>query len=257
MLRRVPEKILINELDANSLIVNGAGDVEIAGYGKLLASEVISCYKACPSEGTAQVTTVLVVIPDSCVCPYEWTLQINCFPNGLYTTQETFKTTRFYNYEDPNGATPTAAAVATAVAGYINADKHSCVTATENGAGLITLTSKDTEHFFSAHSNSATINTTTPGVKATLTHDDMVRLFPIQPGHFGADPKLARCGDYCVYHFVSRSTNDTQDISAANHYLGYEREVYFFVDSTLASFAADWDTDMLANFPCLNEGSGS
>lgn len=254
MLRRVPEKILINALDANSVIVNGAGDVTIAGFGNLLASEVISCYKACPSDGTAQETTVEVVIPESCVCPYEWTLQINCFPNGQYTTGETFKTSRFYNYEDPNGAVPLAADVAAAVAGYINADKYSCVTASAAG-DVITLTSKDTEHFFSAHSNSATIVTTQAGVKAVLSHSDMVRLFPIQPGHFGSDPKLARCGDYCVYHFVTRSTNDTQDISAANHYLGYEREVYFFVDSTLATFAADWDTDMLAQFPCLTPAS--
>lgn len=253
MLRRPADKVLINSLDSETIIVISSGVVEIAGYGQISNSEIVNCYKKCPTACTNKVVTVQVVIPDSCECPYEWVLTVVCEPDLFnYEINKTFKQNRIYTYEDPAGGTPTAAATGTAIAGYINADPNTCVTATANGSGLITLTSKNCETFFNAFTPSGTVIVVTAGVKAVLTATQLAKLFPIQPGHFGARPDLTNCGDYCAYYFlICKSACATQDISAANHQNGYEQEVTFYVRNDLATFQADWDDKITAEFTCL------
>src|SRR5687768_7185776 len=115
MLRRQPERILLNSLTATTILTT-AGGVKVEGFGTILAAEVINCYKQCTSAGTAQETTVTVVIPDACECPYEWGMTIRGLVNNAdYSTNSTFGSQNYYGYSDPAGATPTAAATATAL----------------------------------------------------------------------------------------------------------------------------------------------
>lgn len=254
MLRRHPENILINSLSSLTVVAISGG-VTVEGYGDILAADLLECYVKCADDCVPKEVEVVVVIPDSCECPYEWTLTVKCKPDGSFETQETFPVDRLYSYVDPAGGVPTEADTADAIAAYINADPNACVTATSDGVDTITLIAKDCEHNFDAYTNSGTVTVTVPHTPLILTPEKFARMFPIKPGSFGSTPQLTNCGDYCIYHFKMRSTNDTQDISAANHYLGYEREVNFVVNSALASYVANWKTEMFAAFSCLNTNS--
>lgn len=252
MLRRHPENILINSLSATSVVAI-TGGATIEGYGDILAADILECYIKCVDDCVPKQVTATVVVPTTCECPFEWTITIKCKPDGSYETQETFPVTRLYNYIDPVSATPDADVIGATIAANINADANACVTASYNsGNNTLTLTAKDCEHDFDVFAPGGVVTVTVPFTPLFLTDEKMARMFPIKPGHFGARPNLTNCGDYCIFHFKMRSTNDTQDISAANHYLGYEREVNFYVNSQLATYDANWKDELLAAFTCLN-----
>ena len=257
MLRRVPEYILINTIDADSVVAIGAaGDgAYISGYGEILSVNVLDCTITCEDDCVPKIVTVAVDIPTSCECPYEWSLTIECKPNLTGEVQNTFSTRRLYTYMDPAGGTPTDNATATQVVADINADPNTCVTATVSPAGTIRLTAKDCTHDFSAYTSAGVVTIVTPFTRQLIDADYFAKLFPIQPGAFGARPKLTYCGSYCIYHLKIRSTNDTQDISAANHYNGYEREVYFVVNTDDANYTAMWHDELQTAIPCLDDFS--
>src|SRR3972149_4094144 len=249
MLRRQPERILINSLSANTVIGDASGVLN-EGYGEILLADVINSYCDCPSPCVAQITTVLITIPDSCECPYEWPLTIRCKPRlQSYEVQQTFGSTKYYGYSDPAGGVPTADTAGPAIAAAINADPTACVTATyDAGTDTLTLTEKDCSQTagFDAFTESGTVTLDTAHVEEVLSADYMHKLFPIKVGVFGSNPNLPSCGDYCVWHFVIRKSCDAQDISAANHYNCYEQEVYFYVNKNDANYEAYWVTEMNA-----------
>lgn len=259
MLRRQPEKVILDSITlapaANpTLVVNADGTVFIAGYsGVITPSASFGCYLECPSACVPQVETVTVVIPASCECPYEWGLYIECKPcPQLYEVQTTFGSKKFYGYQDPSGAVPTAADTAAAVAANINADPFACVTATVVGA-VITLTEKDCNKScgFSAYiaDGSGTVANVTPHTAAVLSAEDLARIFPIQPGFFGARPSIAYCEQYCLFHIVSRG-QDQQDVDMSNNYNKYEQELYLFINQNDPNYAA-FAALLAATFPCI------
>jgi hypothetical protein len=255
MLRRQPERIIFNSLSATSVVpINGGVTVE--GYGDILLSEILNAYCQCPAACVQQVTTVTITVPTTCECPYEFPLTIKCLPClDSYEVQQTFGSTKYYGYQDPAGATLTAAQYATAVAQLINDDPTACVTAVAVG-NVITLTEKDCESTcgFQAFSDSAVIATTTPHSNAILSANQLAKIFPIQWGHPGSRPALTYCGNYCVYHFVLRKECSVQDISQANAYNCYEQEVYFYVNNASPDYTNFWCSEMQSAFPLFLTG---
>jgi hypothetical protein len=252
MLRRQPERIIFNSLDANTVIPI-TGGVTIKGYGDILLADIVNAYCQCPSACVAQVTTVTITVPTTCECPYEFPLTIKCLPClQSYEVQQTFGSTKYYGYQDPAGATLTATQYAAAVVIAINADPTACVTATSL-AGVITLTEKDCNATcgFQAFSDSAVMLTTTPHSNAILSANELAKLFPIQWGHPASRPTLTYCGNYCVFHFVIRKDCSIQDIDMANAYQCYEQEVYFYVNNAETDYTTFWFTEMFAAFPAF------
>lgn len=263
MLLRQPERILVDNLSA-STVTAVSGGVNVAGYGTILSAEILDAYCQCPSDCVAQVTVVCITIPESCECPYEWPLTIKSRPcTTSYEVQNTLPQSKYYGYQNPSGATPTANETATAIAANINADPNAIVSATvgtfianvftpaSNGT-CIRLTELDCDLTcgFDAYSEAGTITTTTEHENGILTSTVMAKLFPIQWGHVGARPSIAYCGTYCVFHFRLRKACDVQDISQANAFNCYEQEVYFYVQSSnAADFATYWNDEMQAAFP--------
>jgi len=267
MLLRPAEKILINSFSANS-VVPISGGVTVEGYGDILATEIIEAYCICPSDCVAQVSVVCITIPDSCECPYEWPLTIRTLPClNDYTVQQTFGSKKYYGYQNPSGATPTANETALAVAASINNDPTSLVTAvvgswasptfTPSGAGTcIQLTEKDCQKTcgFEVYTDAGVITLAIPHENAVLSSIDLAKLFPIQWGVFGSRPNLPNCGDYCKYHFKLRKSCSVQDISQANAFDCYEQEVDFYVNNTSGDYVTYWYTEMQSAFTAYLTG---
>ena len=263
-LRRDAERLIVNALDANVVKVVG-GVIFIQGFGSFIPANVADCFKSCPSDATLKVVTHEVTIPDSCECPAAYQLNIICNPDLTeYETNTTFENNRLYEYENPTGGALVALATATGLVEQINNDPYACVTASNVGgtSTTITITSTNTRSDFDVFSPFGTTIVVTPFVRVKLSAYDLKKAFPIKPGQFGADPDLARCGDYCVYHLTIRDCcptdnppSDAYDIDTDRQYFAHEREVYFYVDNTLTGFAAYWDTILLANLPCLSSSS--
>ena len=269
MLRREDKLILLNSLSASTITQVGgncSGVVEIAGYGQIKAAEVNDCYFKCAQNGRAKVVNVTVVIPSSCECPYEWGLTIVNYPSNelgsRYEVNNTFNVPRYYNYIDPAGGTPTATATAAAIAAQINADAAfiadgrplSNCTAQAFGA-MIVLTASNPAYGFDAYSPSASINIANPGQRPILTALEMAKLFPIQPGQFGAQPQLPNPAlIYCEYGFDIFTK--IQSVNGANHFNDYHQLVKFYVPYNVPNYFQMWHNPMVCNFPCLIAGSG-
>lgn len=105
---REPELLVIDSVGADVLDIT-AGVITVKGYGEFLTADVDDCYRDCNTACTPQVSTVQVVIPTSCECPYEWNLRLVKKPClWLYDTPQTFGKESLYTYIDPAGGTPTA-----------------------------------------------------------------------------------------------------------------------------------------------------
>lgn len=244
--------MLLNSLTADTVQVISGG-VFIEGYGNILASQVVDCFKACYSAGVKEVTNVVVTIPTSCECPYVWELTTLCQPSQEdgtnYEINNTFPVRRLYQYEDPAGGTPTASATAAAIAAMINSDANACVTADGTTTpGTIVLTAKYAGKPFQAFTPSGTVTLVTPNTTTQMSDTWMAKQFPLQMGSFGSQPTVAIPGvAYCLFSFTINTS--TQDISAANHYNDYLTEVQFFVNSSLSNYAADWRNTLDTAFP--------
>jgi hypothetical protein len=258
MLRRQPERIILNDLSSPTLVTVSGGKVFIEGYGGILdPAAVVSCFDQCPAACVPEVQTVQVVIPTTCECPYEWGLTIKAHPRLQdYSVQQTFGKSLFYGWSDPAGGTPTATQTAAGVVANINADPFSPVTAVDLGAGLIQLTEKNCDYVtgtagFRAYTDSGTVITVTAHVEAKLSAGYLNKLFPIQPGFFGATPKLTTCGTYCLYKFVLRGSGNIQDIDMSSTFSDYEQEVELYVNNTNAVTYAAFHAALAAQFPCI------
>jgi hypothetical protein len=167
-----------------------------------------------------------------------------------YEVQQTFGSSKVYCFQDPAGGTPTAAQVAAGIAANLNADPFAVVTATSVGA-VITLTEKDCNSTcgFQAFTDSGSVVSITQHQDGVLTSIQLAKLFPIQWGFAGARPSIAYCGPYCVFCFTIKENCAVQDISQANAYNCYEREVCFYINQNAPNFQAFIDA-LLAAFTC-------
>jgi hypothetical protein len=260
MLRRQPERLILDDLSSPTLITTDAtsGLVFIEGYGGAIdPAAVTECFLQCPVACTPQVSTVQVVIPTTCECPYEWGLTIKVKPRlTSYEVQQTFGKSLFYGWSDPAGGTPTAVQTAAGVVANINADPFSPVSAVNLGGGLIQLTEKNCDYItgtagFSAYTDSGTVLTPTPHVEAILSAGQLNKLFPIQPGMFGAAPKLTFCGTYCQVHLVIKGNGNIQDIDMSSTFSDYVQEVDIYVNNTDAVAYAAFVAAIEAAIPCL------
>ena len=256
MLRKPAEHIIIDGLTTTT--VNVTGDViRIEGYGEFTAEQVLQCYNQCPTACTKAVKTVTVTIPESCECPYEWAVTISgkACPSK-YDVQSTFNQTHVYNYVSPDGSTPTATTVKDAIVAAINAHAFGPATAASTGAATFTITEKDCDSLLGTCGidvsvTSGSVANTTPHSDAILPAWKMKQQFPIKWGAVGSDPKLARCGDHCVFYFNIRKTGNIQDIDMGNTYSDYDQEVYFYVDPADANYDAYWLDKLTAELTCL------
>ena len=269
MLRRPAKNVILNSLDTSSFLVNG-GKIYIKGLAPFAAADVVSCYKSCATDGTAKVVRVCVTIPDSCVCPYTWSLQIHEKPKLLeYETNNTFTNKRLYEHTEDDGSTPTAASAAAGIVEQINADAYIKVTAEQTDSDgvaddtgtCITLTADEEGDRFDAFTVSGTITEVTAGVENLLDSDTLAKKFPIKPGAFGERPDLTNCGDYCVYYLKIKNCcsddlpSDSFDVSMDRAIQGHEMELYIYVRNDLATFAANWDDLILAELTCFGSSS--
>lgn len=253
---REPELLVIDTVGTDVLTI-AAGVITVKGYGEFLTADVTSCYRDCDTACTQQVTTVTVVIPTSCECPYEWSLRLVKKPClWLYDTPQTFGKDSLYTYVDPSGADPVAATVAAAIVGYINADAYAFVTATVSGDDII-LTEKncDTGSYiscgFDAYTVSGTVVTSVDHADAIMNADAVNRMVPIRHGSFGSTPDLARCGSYCGYKLHINAANARRDIDMDNTPTAFIQEVLFLVNQDDTDFAANWDTPLSTELDCL------
>lgn len=252
MLTSPEKRILLNELSATTLQIVTGVSITIEGYAPFNPLDVVSCDQQCSATCTAQVDTITVVVPDSCECPWTWEMKIEYLPRlTSYRTQETFYDSKIYTYTDPNGAVPVNTDIVTAIVNDINNDPYSQVTAADSGGGVFTITENDCDtddgtRGFNTYVNSGTIANTQAHIAGVLSYAEMFKLFPIKPGSFGSMQTLPNNSTYCAYYFEINEQGQKRDIDMADVPVHNRREVIFYVDNTLATYAADWETDIVA-----------
>ena len=257
-----PKRLLFNTLTADSVNV-ASGVVTIQGLPPFLATSTSNCYKQCTTVCTEQVVTITPTIPSAtCECPWLWTLQIvkkAC--TTTYRVQETFESSTEYNFGDPNGAPLTVNAIVTSMLAQINGNDDSIITAVGVGAPgsytAFTITEKDCDSDlatcgFEYFVNSGTFSAITAHVAPILNRSQLAREFAILPGSMFSDPQLARGASYCVYGFRINPIRQVNDPHLADALTDRYLDVEIYVDNTLATFAADWDTPLLAAVTCLD-----
>jgi hypothetical protein len=269
MLRSPEIKKLINSFESDTIVVVD-GIIHIKGFGSFKAIDVINCNRVCPKPGQLKKTLLHVVIPDSCECPETYEVTVVALPNYQeYETDTTFDTMYFKEYEHPVGGTFTAAQAAAGLVEQINLDPAIPVTAIQADAGgnpdaageYILLTQKAGFAEYNAYNPAGTVVVTVPFVAEILSVRTLKKLFPIQFGHFGANPDLPNCGEYCKYWLKIRdccsNISDAYDISMDRTPGATETEVEFYVNKDAAGWKALWDDKLLEQIPCLQPGSSS
>lgn len=258
-IRTSPKRILFNTLTPATVVV-AAGVVSIQGLPPFLAANVVAgnCYRACPAACTPQAVTITPTVPSAtCACPWMWQMTVRKLPcYRTYRVQETFDTIAEYNYVDPNGATPTVAAIVDSIVLQINNDPSAVVTAVNNGSATFTLTEKDCDSEnatcgFEAFFQSGTASAVTAHGDAVLTASELGREFAILPGAFLTRPELTYCGSYCKYAFRIKPITEVNDPHLSNAVTERYLDVEIYVNSSLANFAADWETEIDAAIACL------
>lgn len=257
-----PKKILINSLSAATLNVTGAGPTEtvtIMGLPPFLVSSVESCYKACSTPCVPQVFTITPVPPDTtCECPWMWEMAIvkkQC--TATFGSMEVYPGYQDIQVLGTGGAIPTVAQIVVSAVAQINGNPDSPVTAVNNGNATITLTEKACSGDyascgFSVFGTSMTIVATTPHTAAVLSSEQVMREWPITPGSFFQRPNTALCGTYCRYYLKINPINKVNDVDLVNATVDRYLEVEIYVNNMLPTFAADFDTPLLAAVTCLS-----
>ena len=213
------------------------------------------CFGECPQACVPQVVTVTPTIPSAtCECPWGWQLTIEKLPCiDTFRVTETFAQFQYYDYQDPNGATPTVNAIITSIVLQVNSNPSSIVTATPVGSPgsytAFTLTEKDCDTDnrtcgFNAFIASGTIAVTggsnAAHQRAVLSAAELAREFPITPGQFLMKPETAFCGSYCKFSFtidpIARSNDPHLAWAKVDRTVRYE----IYVNSSLANFETDF-----------------
>jgi hypothetical protein len=265
-LNQAPVRIVMDSLNASSFVLSGTTIKITTPHGPLPAfdqADVVatSCFKACPSACTLQETEIEVALPEStCECPWQWTLKVETVgcTDRVYQPTDIWGNMRQYAYGE-EGVALTVANIISNIVAQVNADPYSPVTAAANGGGTgIILTEKDcssaqkTCGFEVAVPPGNTVTVNTAHTDAVLGAVEIARLFPILPGMECNDPILPRGAKWCLYKFTVRTSSQLRDphlhdVAVTTRETTYE----IYVDNTLATFAANWDTEILAAISCL------
>jgi hypothetical protein len=248
MLRRIQEKILVNNPAELVLDDSIADQIEFKGYGIVKAVDLLAFDTCCASAGVEQVDQVTIVIPaGACDCPYEPLVEIRANQGDMLSVfGGPIQKYEQYSGLNADGSTPTATQAATNIFNAINDNPYSIVTATNPSAGFVLITEKDatkTNGFRTYVTGGTVLNDGTGAsvlhVKAILTADDMARLFPIKWGMAGSRPELPISGaTYCKWSMHIRSAApDQQNIDMDRAYVHSDREVDFYLLSAVNGVA--------------------
>lgn len=265
-LNQAPVRIVMDSLTASSIVVSGTTISITTPHGPLPSFDVADvltagCFKQCPTACTLQVTTITVALPGTtCECPWQWTLRIEtkgCL-DRVNQPRDIWGNMRQYAYGQ-EGETLTVANIIAGIVAQINADPYAPVTAASGGGGTtIVLTEKDcssaekTCGFDVSVPPGNTVALTTAHVDAVLSAVDIARTFPILPGMEMNEPVLPRGAKWCLYKFTVRSSRDLRDPHLHDVAVtGRETTYEIYVDNTLATFAANWDTEITTALTCL------
>ena len=250
MLRRQPEKLLLNAAEAAAIAEGGAGGgvpsiAVIPQFGEVACTQLVSWTQQCKDDGQAKDVNACFEDPaEGCECPSCISLEIIVLPDlTLYTTDETFEVRRIYEYCSPNGGPIVLADALADLADQITNDLYFTGTATYEDdpvtagictpcttpTGAIVITGHAGQDYDVYSADTCTIEVVNAFTRPYLTETDLKRLFPIKPGAFGSSPardKIA-CGiDYCVDILVIKH-EDVQDIDSTN-VENYLEEVYIY-----------------------------
>lgn len=272
-IKKKPGKYIINSITADTLVITG-DSVQIQGPGiaipPFLSTDVVDCYRTCPSACTPRVVTVTPAVPETpCDCPYVWKITakpIACRQGYLGDDASQFKFLQFEAHI-PTGQTPDVNDIVVMMVEYFNNDPYGFLTAAAVGSPgsytAFTLTEKECDSEEAGKTCGFTVVTSggpsevsedTAHVDAILTPEDAYRAFPIQHGAFGTNPDLTNCGSYCKYYFKIRpSTPNLEAHMAANAYVTREIEYEFWVNQDDANFFDDWNNELAAEFDCIDE----
>ena len=271
---RSPASLELFTLSADSIKV--VSDIlYLKGMPPISADNVIGCNLLCPSTGTAKVVRIEPIIADGCDCPFTWDLTAETLPDLLDAgTNNTFNRPLFYNYEAPNGATPTQLAVATEIIAQINADPNAPFTAAAYNTDEIELTGKANGATWNVYAPSANITVATAGTPDELNATTLKQMFPIQVGVFGQSPAALDvwCGENCLLRIKVKFCcedelpSDAYDISMNRALLGHEYEFVIPISSSYNDVAGtptpadptNWDEPykmLAAFFTCLVAGA--
>lgn len=255
MLRRVKEQVLINSLASDTVVVTEAdNEVYVKGYGVINIADIHHCAYCCTDSCTEQETEITVSIPDSCECPYEWTLTVQAKQGD---TNSVFggpiQKIELYSSLNADGtAAADATEAATNIAAAINGNPYSIVTAT-SALAVLTITEKDCSKTkgFDTFISKGTVTVNQPHVDAILDAEAMAKTFPVNWGHQGSMHDYPiRGAEYCAWTFHLRSASpDQQNIDMDRSYLHSDREVTFYVNSSDANYAAYWVTKLTDGAP--------
>lgn len=237
---RTPANKAIPNLTTNTVkVVDGV--LYIGGNPPIVAANVTACNLACASDGTAEVVTVLPIIPTTCECPYVWEMTVETLPDLTeYNTDSTFPSIKLLEWGNPDGSTPTAVQVGTGIAALINADPSLPFTATVNGGtGELTLTGKTHGPIFKVFAVSATVTYSVAGTSDSLTANKLYKMFPIEQGKFGEIPPATFCGNYCILTATIKdyqsTASDAADVSMDKALQGAEYSIQWAIPTTITS----------------------
>lgn len=256
----LPVTRIFNSVDASTVVVSD-GVVSIKGLPNFNVADVVACHRECTTPCVPQVVVVTPVVPTApCECPWTFEMVIVRRSCGFERSEQVLPHTYSYNYTNPSGDPPTVALIVASVVAQINSDPNSCVTAVDTGNThtTITLTEKDCDSDkgrtcgFTVGGNSLTQTTSTAHVNPILPLWDVQRNFPILPGSEFSNPTTAFCGSaYCRYYFKIRPAAIWKDPHVANATIERTMELELWVNRDDASFIADWDAELVAQFTCL------
>lgn len=235
---RTPANKAIPNLTTNTVkVVDGV--LYIGGNPPIALDSVKQCNLACAEDGTAEVVTVLPVIPTTCECPYVWEMTITTLPDLTeYNTDSTFPSVKLLEWGNPDGSTPTAVQVGTGIAALINADPSLPCTATVNGGtGELTLTGKSNGPIFKVYAVAGTVTYSVAGTSDSLTSNKLYKMFPLEHGKFGEIPPATFCGNYCVLTATIQeccsTASDAADVSMDKAIQGVEYGIQWAIPTTI------------------------
>lgn len=259
--QRAPVKVLVDSLDANSIIVNGnvvtinAGGIHIT-FDK--TTDLVSSYKDCNRSGTKQTVSIVLTFDATCNCEQCFDLHLVTTVMGSRSISDTYPQVRYYSACLPKGTAVNDGNFDTFVGPglveQINADTYAPATAAYNaGTNTLTLTAKanGVGVFRVAPMNGTIVNT--PGTGDFLTTTDMFKLFPLKPERFGQNPagSIPSGTDYCVYYFNLIYANASND-PVEGGVEGRNVEYIFYVNNNNAGFKTQWDTELVGAITALN-----
>jgi hypothetical protein len=192
MLRPAPFRILINDIDANTIVANAdtTSPLTIAGI-TIPKGSVINPTVTTGTTGTAKKITVTVSLAGvTASAIQEFPMRIEQKVDGSNDLSNIRPTRKEVVCIVPPAVTATADLIVASIVSQINADPTFNMIAVDATGGVYTLELKDASRDFDVFfpSGMATKVVTTAYVKPKLQFKDMAQLFPLRHGFEGNQP---------------------------------------------------------------------